>query len=75
MRPSTNASAKSPSKRQRDRQIASVVAVAAADDPQHAELRLAMAAGADAGHAATIAQRSPGVLRVGLSRNGVPYNV
>ena len=48
--PSTNASAKSPSKRQRDGQVPGVVPIAAADDPQHAELRFAVAAGADAEH-------------------------
>ena len=48
-----------------DSQIASVVPIAAADDPQHAEMRFAMAAGADAEHAATIAQESRGPRRSG----------
>ncbi len=53
-----------------DGQIASVVPIAAADDPQHAEMRFTMAAGADAEHAATIAQesRGPGGRSTGGSR-------
>ena len=53
-----------------DGQIASVVPIAAADDPQHPEMRFTMAAGADAEHAATIAQelRRPDVRSTGGSR-------
>jgi len=55
-----------------DGQIARVVPIAAADDPQQAEMRFTMAAGADAEHAATIAQeaRPPGP-----AERRVPYNV
>ena len=37
-----------------DSQVAGVVPIAAADDSQHAEVRLAVAAGADTKHAGTI---------------------
>ena len=39
-----------------DGQVAGVVAIAAAHDPEHAQVRLAVAAGTDSKHGGTIAQ-------------------
>ena len=56
-----------------DGQVARVVPIAAANDPEHAQVRLAVTAGADTKHGATITQ---GWRRSGSDRTEpVPYNV